>query len=299
MAGDEAAIQGIDIPVSTLVDRTAYIEAARRGVSGRVVGQAVSVLGRRQTFAGLMGTTVGNLNRFYHRPALGRAQSEALLDMLRVVARGSAAFGDVDRLQQWLDSAPPAFGRRTAHRPVRHLRGAPGRRWCPAEDSVRRVSLRRLYRISDRRHIGDLRGLGASFETGGRWNRAGVPVLYFAVSAAVAMLEMAHHLPSPRLVPPGYRMGVFEASDRLRMDRWSIEDLPADWSAFPYPASTQELGSTWLLSGKAELLAVPSTAIPGGLDDIVLASPARLGPKTVCLVETLADLYSDRAFAQI
>lgn len=155
-----------------------------------------------------------------------------------------------------------------------------------------------MYRISDRQHIGDLRGLGASFRTGGRWNRAGVPALYFAASAAVAMLEMAHYLPSPRLVPSSYRMGVFEALDGLRMDRWTAQDLPADWRTFPYPASTQELGSTWLLSGQAELLAVPSTAIPGGLGDIVLASPARLGPSTIRLVETLADLYSGRAFAQ-
>lgn len=110
MAGDEAAIQGIDIPASVLVDRTAYIETARRGVPGRVVGQAVGVLGQREIVAGLMGTTVGNLNRFYRRPKLGAAQSEALLDMLRVVSRGLAAFGDLDLVRQWLDSASPALG---------------------------------------------------------------------------------------------------------------------------------------------------------------------------------------------
>lgn len=113
------------------------------------------------------------------------------------------------------------------------------------------------------------------------------------------MLEMAHYLPSPRFVPPSYRMGVFEASDGLRMDRWTTGDLPADWRAFPYPVSTQELGSTWLSRGEAELLALPSTAIPGGLGDIVLASPARLGPGTIRLVDSLADLYSSRAFARI
>ena len=123
------------------------------------------------------------------------------------------------------------------------------------------------YRIANRQHIGDLRGLGASFLAGARWNEAGVPALYFAASAAVAMLEMA-------------------------------DDLPADWRAFPYPTSTQELGSAWLLNGEAELLTVPSTAIPGGLGEIVLASPSRLEPGAIRLVETLADLYSARAFAQ-
>lgn len=134
----------------------------------------------------------------------------------------------------------------------------------------------RLYRIAARRHISDLRGRGASFQTGGRWNRAGVPALYFAASAAVAMLEMAHYLPSPRLVPASYRMGIFEASDSLRMDRWTIDDLPADWRTFPYPASTQELGSTWLQHGRGKLLAIPSAAIPGGLGEVILASQPAL-----------------------
>jgi len=109
MAGN-AAIEGIDIPASALNNRTAYIETARKGVSGRVIGQAVRVLGHRETFAGLMGTTVGNLNRFYRRSTLAPAQSEALLDMLRVVSRALAAFGDLDRAQQWFDSASPALG---------------------------------------------------------------------------------------------------------------------------------------------------------------------------------------------
>ena len=155
----------------------------------------------------------------------------------------------------------------------------------------------RLYRIAGQQHIEDFRGLGASFQAGGRWNRAGTPALYFAASAAVAMLEMAQYLPSPRLVPRSYRMGVFEASDKLRLDRWRAEELPADWRSFPYPESTQALGSDWLLHGQAELLALPSAAIPGGLGDIVLASPGRLGSGTVRLVETLADLYSPRMFA--
>ena len=107
---EEAAIQGVDVPARALFDRTAYIETARQGLSGHVVGQAVAVLGHRETFASLMGTTVGNLNRFYRRPALGLAQSEALLDMLRVVSRGLGAFGDLDRVQEWFDTASPALG---------------------------------------------------------------------------------------------------------------------------------------------------------------------------------------------
>ena len=48
---------------------------------------------------------------------------------------------------------------------------------------------------------------GASYRDGARWNEPGFPVVYFAEIPSVVMLEMAHYLPSPRLVPLGYRLG--------------------------------------------------------------------------------------------
>ena len=67
----------------------------------------------------------------------------------------------------------------------------------------------RLYRIGRQAYLEDYRGLGASYLDGGRWNAAGIPALYFAETASVAMLEMANYLPSPRLVPTSYRLGIF------------------------------------------------------------------------------------------
>ena len=103
-------IEGIDIPSKVLADDGAYIRAVRQGVSGTVVRQTVGVLGHRETFARLLGATLANLNRLYRRPALGRGQSEALLDMLRLVSRGLAVFGDVERTNEWLGAALPALG---------------------------------------------------------------------------------------------------------------------------------------------------------------------------------------------
>lgn len=103
-------VEGIDIPWDVLADDGAYIQAVRRGVPGNVVRQTVGVLGHRETFAHLLGATPGNLNRLYRRPALGRGQSEAILDMLRLVSRGLAVFGDVERTNEWLGAALPALG---------------------------------------------------------------------------------------------------------------------------------------------------------------------------------------------
>ena len=130
----------------------------------------------------------------------------------------------------------------------------------------------RLYRICRVEHLEDYSGLGASYRGGGRWNEAGLAVLYFAETASVAMLEMANYLPSRRLVPAGYRLGIYDVGGTLSMERWTVDDLPSGWDRFPYPPDTQRMGSGWLRHGSASLLMIPSAAVPGGLDKIVLAS---------------------------
>lgn len=155
----------------------------------------------------------------------------------------------------------------------------------------------RLYRICRADHLENHHGLGVSYLRGGRWNEPGIPVPYFAATPGVAMLEMAHYLPSPHLVPPEYRLGVYEVGGNPSAERWTIEHLPADWNRFPYPRSTQRMGSDWLKRGSASLLVLPSAAVPGGLDDIVLAAPARLDARSIRLIAAHQRLYNPRAFA--
>ncbi len=155
----------------------------------------------------------------------------------------------------------------------------------------------RIYRICRIEHLDNFEGRGASFRHGGRWNNAGVPVLYFAESASVAMLEMANYLPSPRLVPAAYRLGVYEVASSASVKRLQVRDLPEDWNEFPHLPWTRKAGTDWLLHGKESLLCVPSAAVPGGLENIVLASPHRLAPVGIRLIEAIADIYDSRAFA--
>ena len=155
----------------------------------------------------------------------------------------------------------------------------------------------RIYRICRLEHLENFEGHGASFSNGGRWNRAGVPILYFAESASVAMLEMANYLPSPRMVPAVYRLGVYEVSSSASIKRWRVGDLPKGWDEFPHSHWTREKGTEWLLQGKESLLSVPSASVPGGLENIVLASPHRLGPAGIRLVDAIEDIYDSRAFA--
>ena len=107
---DARHIEGIDIPATVFSDRVSLIQAARKGVPGDVVKQAVGILGYRELFVRLLETTGGNLNQYYRRKALSPSQSESVLDMLCVFARAIAVFGDMEKAREWLRTVIPALG---------------------------------------------------------------------------------------------------------------------------------------------------------------------------------------------
>ena len=154
-----------------------------------------------------------------------------------------------------------------------------------------------LYRICPAQYLEDYSGLGASYRDGARWNVQGIPVIYFATSASLAMLELANYLPSPRLVPANYRLGIYNLSGRAKVDTWRVEDLPAQWNEYPYPAATQQLGAAWLRSGTRVALQVPSAAVPGGLEKCVVINPRHSAINQLKLVDQKHDIYSKRIFA--
>jgi len=154
----------------------------------------------------------------------------------------------------------------------------------------------RLYRIGPARWLPVLNGRGGSFENGGRWNEPGDPVLYLGTSVSVAMLEMGNYLPSPRLVPASYRVGIFDVPDDA-VDTWTLDDLPDDWNLYPHPGSTRAMGSEWLRSNHNLVLLVPSCAVPGGLENIAVINPRHPRMSEVGLIDaTQQAIYNPRVF---
>ena len=153
-----------------------------------------------------------------------------------------------------------------------------------------------LFRIAPERFLQDLSGKGASYRQGGRWNRAGLPVVYMAPSASTAMLEMANYLPSPRLIPRAYRIGVYELPDKIRLDSLDAGKLPPDWNRYPYPASTQQMGTDWHQQGRALGLRVPSVAVPGQLEQILVINPLHPDLAHLKLTETVDLAFNPRIF---
>ena len=126
--------EAFDIPPAAFVDRSAFIDAARTGLPGEVVKQAIDVFGHRELMVRLVGTTSGNLHRVYRRKSLGPAQSEVLLDTLRVFFSATDAFGSFERANEWLDTPLPALG---GERPADLCDTFEGRRLV--QDAIHRI----------------------------------------------------------------------------------------------------------------------------------------------------------------
>ena len=157
----------------------------------------------------------------------------------------------------------------------------------------------KLYRICPEVYLENYDGLGASYSDGGRWNSPGKPVIYYACSPATALLELANYLPSPRLVPKSYRLGVFKLPPGAPLEDLADNKWPEDWAQYPYPTTTQAIGDRWLASKKALVLRVPSAAVPGGLDKIALVNPLHSRCKEIKLQYSLTDIFNKRAFSGV
>jgi len=96
----------------------------------------------------------------------------------------------------------------------------------------------------------DLSGDGARLY-GGRWNSLGLPLVYAASTAALAVLEVRVHLDlPPDLLPDDYTLLTIDLDD-LAVE--TVGELPTDHRRF---------GDAWLAAVRTPVLCVPSTIVP-------------------------------------
>ena len=123
-----------------------------------------------------------------------------------------------------------------------------------------------VYRLSRKQYSNDLSGKGAEI-SGGRWNNKGVFALYTASSRALAVLEVAVHVPYG-IMPIDYWMITIEIPEEHIL-RLSIADLPKNWNQNPTIPATRDFGDRLLNKNEYLSLQMPSASVAGDYNYIV------------------------------
>lgn len=149
-----------------------------------------------------------------------------------------------------------------------------------------------IYRLSNANYITDLSGKGAEI-AGGRWNSKGIPVLYTASSRALAVIEVAVHVPLG-IIPINYAMASIQLPDDTLIQEIDAKNLPPNWTKNPFIKETQQLGDDFIRAGKHLALKVPSASVAG--DHNILLNPRHRDFRKVKVVKTEAFEFDLRLF---
>jgi RES domain-containing protein len=87
-------------------------------------------------------------------------------------------------------------------------------------------------------------------------------MMYAADQAATALVETLVHVGRADLVTAEYVLFRIELDEDAHVLTLPGDALPTDWQAWPWPASTQQIGTFWHERGDSVALTVPSAVIP-------------------------------------
>lgn len=127
----------------------------------------------------------------------------------------------------------------------------------------------RSWRMVKRKHSSDAFSGEGARRFGGRWNSPGVPVVYTAEHASLAVLEILVHLQHAPLLQDYVLFRVdFEEAFVGPLDQ---STLPRNWRAYPAPLTLRAIGDQWVADGRSAVLRVPSAIVP--LEHLFLLNP--------------------------
>ena len=95
---------------------------------------------------------------------------------------------------------------------------------------------------------------------GGRWNSAGVSMIYTSGTKALAALESLVHLNPPVIFK---YLAIPIEFDHALVETMAPASLSADWTDEPPPPSTKDIGDTWVKQTRSAVLEIPSVIVPG------------------------------------
>lgn len=149
-----------------------------------------------------------------------------------------------------------------------------------------------VYRLSREKFASTLSGKGAALK-GARWNSVGVELIYTAGNRSLAMAEVAVHF-SLATLPSDYMMMTIFVPHDVPLQKLTLSELPADWSAFPHPTSTQEIGDRFVSENRYGILQIPSAVTYG--DYNILINPNHPEFKRIKILDTERFPFDKRIF---
>ena len=94
----------------------------------------------------------------------------------------------------------------------------------------------------------------------GRWNSAGVRMVYCSENLALAALEILVHT-RPVIMRDKFRAFRVTFDDAM-MVIVDLKKLPKGWNAQPPGSISKSIGDEWIKSGRSAVLALPSVLVP-------------------------------------
>lgn len=127
---------------------------------------------------------------------------------------------------------------------------------------------------------------------GGRWNSVGVPMVYTAATASLAVLEMLVHLDASSVLP-SYSLCKVRFDDGLAtsLDRSA---LPANWREAAGANELRVIGDTWAASKESVILRVPSVIVP--IEDCLLINPLHPDARSIVTDAPVRFTFDERLF---
>lgn len=144
-----------------------------------------------------------------------------------------------------------------------------------------------VYRITRAKYSNDLSGHGAEL-WGGRWNSKGIPVLYTASTASLALLETLAWTSLKLLLKSGFVLIEIEVPEESTL-KVKVDDLPTSWQ-HAAQQTCQSIGDSWALENKYLSLLVPSAILP--FESNVLINPSHSTMRLVA-IRSVYDLILD------
>ena len=117
----------------------------------------------------------------------------------------------------------------------------------------------RAWRIARAKYALDRSGAGGLAD-GGRWHVQGVPVIYAGLSAEICAMEKLAH--TGHMLPADLMLVALSLPDDAALyETAEVERLP-EWAATPPGPVSVDFGASFLRSGRALGLIVPSAVVP-------------------------------------